>query len=498
MQTFKFEAADLFKLFGPPLTAMHRFTMHEMCRRYGVVDKKVLGVGPGDCAQEYWFHELGNSLFLVDIDENNELEPRLKGQAQTDARIDRPVTYVIGDARYVADWLQDKFDVIFTSGFTPDEAYRSDTLAAFGALTQAEPATTMFGTWPPDAGPLSPLCVEIATRGVADNGLFIMLSYASGPDIIRSRNYLPAMHSQLEKLGFHLLEAHCLAASPGVHLVVAIKSNDPAVVAARRAALKAMPPLSEIHARGEYDRMTVRIFPGPTRLGDVNPVSIPSRLLGRKLPGLENSVGSALDRYAPQAMTAYYAGEAESTEGLFLLSRGLGVEFGWDASLFPPKRGVEKGFAHPALLDAAKQACDKVDVAFLSFLADDEAQRAAALKTGGRLFDSKTLPFVSAKLRHNGMLLCQGRTGGVDLTSDTGFADRLASELSAGGFVLQEVHALVAAPGIFFFAAQRRAQSNDGVSTEPLHFFAGAEIQNTGVKVWPRSKSDTPTRTVSR
>lgn len=180
--------------------AIHKEAMPELIDRYRIVGKRVLALGPKSGGQEYWFHAGGNSLFLIDIDELGSVEPMLRTVPRADATDADAVTYVIGDARYVSDWLHAKFDVIFASGFTPDEFHRRAVQVEFRENAGARIEFNKIGTWPPHGAPLSALFEEIVTSGLADDGLMIILSFGSGPDVIRAKNYVPALEDQLERL----------------------------------------------------------------------------------------------------------------------------------------------------------------------------------------------------------------------------------------------------------------------------------------------------------
>jgi hypothetical protein len=469
---------------------MHRATMTELIERYGIKGKRVLGVGPGDCAQEFWFHDSGNSLFLIDIDENGGLEPRLRSIASADPSAPDQVTYVIGDARHVSGWLNAKFDVIFTSGFTPDEGYRAETLKEFGTVVRSSSELTPLGVWPPEKGPLSTLCEEIINGGLADGGLFIALSYASGPDVIRSRNYVPALVEQLDRLGLKLLELHCLASAPGVHLIVALRASDTSLAARRQAELAARPPLSAMHARTTFDHTPIRVEPGPARLGKVGDATVASRIWKDLADKLTTTVGAALDRFAPRAETAYYAGEFIETEGFYLLHRGLAVDFGWGAALGPPEAALRNGLVHRSGRVDPQSTMKPHDLCFLSFLAEDEAQRIDAVQSkrpGASLLAPATRAAIGKLLRPGGTLLYHGRTGGIDPTYDRTYAERLRSELRGEGLQCLEIYCLAAVPGIFFFAAVAGLSPAlpSPAATTVFRFFPSAAVDNTAVRLYP-------------
>ena len=487
-------ADALFQSFNPNI-GLHRETMQALIERYGIRNRRILGVGPGDCAQEYWFQEEANTLFLIDIDENGGLEPRLKTLAAQPIGDEKPVTYIIGDARHVSDWLGARFDVIFTAGFTPDEAHRAQQGAAIGKVISQDPILSSIGFWPHDARPLSPLCAEIIERGLADDGLFVLLSYASGPDVIRARNYLPMLDEQLRGLGLSLLEVHCLASSPGCHLVVAMKSGDQTRTAERIAQLRALPPLKAIHGRSKYSKAAVRVAPGPMQLHPSNAATFVAGLLGESAEVVSAHVAPLLDRYAPNARTAYYAGEHAGTEGFYLLSRGVALELGWAIDVQPPLLAVERNLVHRNAVEAEPPTTvgTGCDLFFLSSLANDEAvRRTAAAEAANEalpLFDAGTLPFVASGLSAEGVLIYEGRSGGVDVNYSTTYAERIRVALDAAGLALRELLVMKALPGIFVFCAVKRGAAAEHVALpESISAvrFAHAVPDRECIRVWPR------------
>ncbi len=497
LRRYECGAESLFESFNPNI-GQHRETMQALIERYGIRNQRILGVGPGDCAQEYWFQEEANALFLIDIDENGGLEPRLKTLAAKPLGADKPITYIIGDARHVSDWLGARFDVIFTAGFTPDEAHRAQHGAAFGKVISQDPVLSSIGFWPPDAAPLSPLCAEIIERGLADDGLFVMLSYASGPDVIRARNYLPTLDEQLRGMGLGLLEVHCLASSPGCHLVVAMKSSDQAGLAKRIEQLRALPPLKAIHGRSKYSKAAIRVAPGPMQLHPSNAATFVAGLMGESADVVSAHVAPLIDRYAPQAKTAYYAGEHAGTEGFYLLSRGMALDFGWAIDVKPPTLAIERHLVHSAALNAAPSTTRDggCDLFFLSSLSADEGMRRAAAAEATNealpLFDERTLPFVAGGLSADGVLIYQGRSGGIDVNYSKTYAERIEAALDAAGLMLREMLVMKALPGIFVFSAVKRGVEAMQVplpeSVSAVRF-SHAVPDRECIRVWPRPPS---------
>lgn len=458
---YRVSAEALFELAVGRMHEPHRETMGDIIGRYGISGKRVLGIGPGNAAQEYWLHRAGNELVLVDIDENGVLEPLMAAVAERAGDGSAQITYVVGDAREPGAWLDERYDVVFMSAWTPDELHRAETIAAAGG-------------WPEDAEPLSPACARIVDRGLAEDGLLLILSYASGPDVIRARHYRAALSKQLRSLGLALLEVHCLAASPGVHLVAAVRASD-ARLAAHVDALADRRPIRALHARAQCDHAAVRVFPGPLSVGvEQEPARLSALLLGASAERLEQGMAPMLARFAPAAATALYAGSYPDSEAFHLLARGLTVEVGPEGDL---------------------PAGAPVDLCLLSFLPPDEARREAALAAGWRpetrFFDESTLAAAAARLRPDGVLLYQGRTGGLDLGAYPQVVARMRDELAAAGLVLHEMFVLRAAPGIFLLAAGR--SSRHPLPPAPgFRFFAHSMLDTLADRIWPCRERNPP------
>ena len=468
----------------------HRDTLPAMIQRYGIVGKKVLSVGPGDCAQEYWFHAAGNSLFLVDIDEGGVIEPGLREMASKAPPPEDRTTYIVGDARHVSEWLDTKFDVIFTSSLTPDEFYRRDQQADFAkVLAAADPALSVVGSWPPAKSPISPLCAEIIERGLADGGLFVMLSYASGPDILYARNYLPCLADGLPALGLTLIETHYLASAPGVHLVVALKTSDTKLAQRTIERLRAEPPLTAIHARTELELRALRVIGRTVDMAAEHLPAFADSELGAHLPLIARHIEPWLQRFAPDARTAFYCGENPATEGRYLLARGMAVDMGWGADFAVPPAALERGLVHRTQQRTVPSS--PFDLCFLSMPGRDERVRARARESIADetlpLFDAETLAFVSAILAPNGTLFYIGRSDGIDLTYTTSYGERIARALAVAGLSLRELYVLRELPSIFAFAAApSAAPATLARAGEPIDWpFCHVLADQPSRRIWP-------------
>jgi hypothetical protein len=150
--------------------------------------------------EEYWLAKLGgNRLMLVDIDEQQDLQPILQEAKPGDLR------YFIGDA---ADLPGDEqFDVLFLSGFAPDEFYRAAVLKDHN------------GIWPAGAKPFCDLTMRFAGR-LRPGGLLVIQSFYSGVDCDVSRKFIPCCDAQLQAAGLQLVEHYRFRHSHGINLFV--------------------------------------------------------------------------------------------------------------------------------------------------------------------------------------------------------------------------------------------------------------------------------------
>lgn len=216
--------------------------MRQLIARYGLHDKKTLGIGSAVSWEEYWLWKAGCTLTLIDIDEHGGLEPWLKTLPPGD------LTFIVGDAiayfkpkRRLLGLLpaipDPKYDLIYLGGFTPD-AFRRDKIVR------------KRQTWPANVGPFH-RSVMHAARQLKWGGMFVNLCFGYGLDAVYHKNVIPAARRQLEKEGIHLLEVYRMKETVGVNLFVGrMGPTRP----------KYGPPITRIHGRGP-DEPAEKIWP---------------------------------------------------------------------------------------------------------------------------------------------------------------------------------------------------------------------------------------------
>lgn len=417
-----------------------RRAMSDLLERYAICDRRVLSVGPGDGQQEYWFSER-NKLLLVDIDENGSIERRLR-ELPRPASADDGITYAIGDARRIGDYIDRPFDVLLNFSFTPDEFHRTDTQAN----------TPRVFAWPVGAPPFSDVVIEIA-RHLPPGGLFISLSYCGGPDAT-SPPYLPAMVCQLETERLELLDAYVLPGYPGVHMVVAQKKPADAPPP-RKLAITAM------HARAASQEPPVQIYSCD---GDLGALYAPA--------GAEMAA-DIVRALHPTANSALSCGQsAESLNAL--LSLGLDLTIKAEAESRKPVRAA----ANRGTVSFFNQSPAGRDFDIIWLDKNDDGFRAAAsriLSAGGDV--PKHLVFSDESHRLMQLLAPEGTlivTGRAGTALDTGrdFTSKIAEEFAEHGIRLHALYILKIATGIFLAVGQNGAPR----STAPVsRFWEGAQ-----------------------
>jgi spermidine synthase len=122
------------------------------------------------------------------------------------------VRYVIGDAMEFLRDAQTEFDIVYFSGFTPEECRRGDIQMRYtrrlDRRVHQRLARWIGGeapTWPDDATPFGPYEVEAIQRTLRPGGLFISQSYYRGVPLSRNPHYLGCMQRQLNSLGLELI-----------------------------------------------------------------------------------------------------------------------------------------------------------------------------------------------------------------------------------------------------------------------------------------------------
>jgi hypothetical protein len=226
MEEYSIDPATYFDLVRDAEFAAVEQPMSQMISRYRLQGLAVLALGPRWGREEYWLWKAGCTLTLVDIDEAGDIEPRLQACPTGD------LTYMIGDA---FSWrTNSRYDVIYTSGFGPQEIRRAN--------------MQLNAPWPKEADFYHGGVMEMCRRLLKPGGLYINQSYYAGPAL--NDDIIASMQRQLSEARLPLVEIHAWRDMPAVHLDVAGFVNPSGS------------PISTIHGRSPLTGQTVtRLFP---------------------------------------------------------------------------------------------------------------------------------------------------------------------------------------------------------------------------------------------
>lgn len=191
--------------------------MHQLVHRYGLAGASVLSLGGGTCDEERFLLKHGAQLTVIDLDEHRSLEPIL-AQAEPG-----PTRYLIGDADTAGELGE--FDVLYASGFTPDELRRE----AISHRTDGPEHVRMVAAhgsyeWRWWEDPFHPMVMRLAAQ-VRPGGMVIIQSYYGGLDVLAHRYYLWACDRQLAEAGLQMRELYRFRTTPGVCLYVATRGE---------------------------------------------------------------------------------------------------------------------------------------------------------------------------------------------------------------------------------------------------------------------------------
>lgn len=238
-----------------------------ICNRYGLFGRNILSIGGGNCYEEIAFIKEGkNNCYVVDIDEHGTLESIIN-ECTSNEDSSTGLSFIIDDfiTMNLAKLGLDRFDVIYASGFTPDEVrrgmIRDKTIKVFSLVKRCFPFIKReFCQWPVFyTKPIHHSLEVVVKRRLKDNGLFVLQSYGFGVDISVSPEIVGHMIKQLEDCGISLVEGYYFRESPGVSFWVAIKGNRE--VAEKFAKeLSQRPKLDRFHARAEVDNSCMNFY----------------------------------------------------------------------------------------------------------------------------------------------------------------------------------------------------------------------------------------------
>ena len=239
------------------LKELCREPMNQLIKKYNLHSKKVLSIGPGAAFEEYWFYKNGCQLTLLDIDESKSIEPILKKIEQTEEG--NFLKYIIDDANNYKKYLNEKYDVVYFSSFTPNEltnrAIRHKyqlSIVRRGLNPLSRKTKINFlqkqWTWPHNEKPFIDFVMEIMETVLGTGGLVIHQSYASDIDT-RSINYIDRVKEQLDSINIRLLAVYYFIDRPHVKLIIGYKNNlSEAIKFATK--IKNNPEINSFHGRG--------------------------------------------------------------------------------------------------------------------------------------------------------------------------------------------------------------------------------------------------------
>lgn len=238
-----------------------------ICERYGVLQKNIVSIGGGNCYEEVaLIKEGGNNCYVVDIDEHGDLAGIID-ECRADAGNSIRLNFIIDDftTMDLASMGLEKFDVIYVSGFTPDEVRRGEirdkAVKRFSMLKRMLPFIRReFCQWPLlYTKPLHESLEVLLKKQLKNEGLFILQSYGFGVDISVSPEFIKHMIKQLENIGLSLVEGYQFKESPAISFWVAIKGDrEFARKFARKIAGK--DKISRFHARSEVDNSCLMFY----------------------------------------------------------------------------------------------------------------------------------------------------------------------------------------------------------------------------------------------
>lgn len=249
----------------------------ELVARYGLQGSNLMSVGAGGANEEIALLKAGmRRAFLFDIDEHNTLTSILPALHDPAAR-DAPIVYVLDDFTKTqpAQGDMDPIQVLYFSGFTPDEQRRGVFRTAHIEAMKLNRLRSLLPfqpkhdpNWPPETNPLHDVVLAAMDGYLEDNGFFVLQSYCDGVDALWNPGYVLQWQQCLAEHNVALLEGYAFKAAPGVTLWVGVKLSPNASkptadrVAELRKRLETRPKLTQFHGRAQLDDKTiVQFFP---------------------------------------------------------------------------------------------------------------------------------------------------------------------------------------------------------------------------------------------
>jgi hypothetical protein len=218
--------------------------MFDLIQRFSVMKMDILSIGGGHCLEEREFELYDNSVTIIDIDETGNLSKILPSMKTSRSR------YIISDYSQTA--LKTKFNLVYFSGFTPDEFHRREVLERLSGSTHENITkdTNLLNDWPLSISPFHPL-VHKSAKNIKKNGRMIIQSYSNGVDPNQFKTFLNAAQKAFLDMGLIMEEVYSFSESPAVLLYIAKKKNAPKPKGNT---------LTKFHGRAELSNSCVQIF----------------------------------------------------------------------------------------------------------------------------------------------------------------------------------------------------------------------------------------------
>jgi len=258
MSVYRVEPDDLMAAFGlGDLVAACDPVVGQLVERFDLAGKTLMSVGAG-CAHEeaaLLRHGMRRAL-LFDIDPESSIEPTLRRLHRPD-RTQAPFVYVVADFLAAPPPQEDLegIDVLYFSGFTPDELRRGEISERHRRSARPHPSADQHADphWPAATSPVHDVVPRAIDRYLEDGGLFVLQSYTAGVDVLRNPGYVSQWRDVLGRHRVALIEVYYFRAAPGVTLWIGMKQAGGVALPD----LTARPPLTRFHARAQLEDCSI-------------------------------------------------------------------------------------------------------------------------------------------------------------------------------------------------------------------------------------------------
>ncbi|NND86935.1 MAG: hypothetical protein HKM23_06405 [Nitrosopumilus sp.] len=230
MNSFEVDCEKFFSIFDiQKYIELANEPINELINRFNINAKTVLSIGAGSAFEEFWFYKNNCKLTIIDLDEQKVLKSQLEKICST--KSNSTLRYITDDASNFKEYLNEKFNVVYISSFTPNEL-RNRTIRWFykkpyigRVLNKILKKTNIHFnslSWPKNKKPFMDLIERIVSNCLDETGLFIFQSYASGV-IADDETYVESIKKQLKSINVRLLEVYCFKSYPNIHLIIGLK-----------------------------------------------------------------------------------------------------------------------------------------------------------------------------------------------------------------------------------------------------------------------------------